>query len=76
MVDNVVESLNGTVVVCSLEVDTLNSLSTGVVFSLDSSIEGLSLDDRVLFVYSRGYDLEVGGQICKVLNVRDILAKV
>jgi chaperonin GroES len=49
---------------------------TGIVTATGAEATGVEPGDKVLFPKDAGYDVRLGGVACKVLNRRELIARV
>ena len=49
---------------------------SGIVTAVGAEAHGVDPGDKVLFPRDAGYDVRLGGVACKVLNRRELIARV
>ena len=71
-VDEDVETRTGLIIPQSAEAGCW----TGIVTAVGTEAHGIDPGDKVLFPKDAGYDVRLGGVACKVLNRRELIARV
>ena len=70
--DEDVETRTGLIIPQSTEAES----RTGIVTAVGTEAHGIEPGDKVLFPKGAGFDVRLGGVACKVLNRRELIARV